>query len=435
MAQSPRYPDEIEIQPVRAPVDVEVAVPGSKSDTNRALPIAALADGTSVIRGALFSDDTHYMAAALNALGIHVTASREDRTFTVAGAGGSIPARSASLFIGNSGTTARFLTALLALGRGEYVLDGVERMRQRPIQPLLNALQQLGVDAVSIHGTGCPPVRIRANGLRGGHTRLDGRESSQFLSALLMVGPCTPDGLTIDIEGDLVSKPYVDLTASTMAAFGATLTNERYRRFVVPGGQRYRATEYQVEPDASAASYFFALAAVTGGRVRVPGLGSRSLQGDLRFVEVLERMGCTVEMTADATEVRGPERLAGIDVDMNAISDTAQTLAAIAPLASGPVAIRNVAHIRAKETDRISAVVTELRRLGVRVEEMPDGLVVYPGPVQPGRVKTYDDHRMAMSFAILGCATPGIRIADPGCVAKTFPEFWDTLAAATAGVR
>src|SRR5690606_4075337 len=219
--------------------DVEVAVPGSKSDTNRALPIAALADGTSVIRGALFSDDTHYMAAALNALGIHVTASREDRTFTVAGAGGSIPARSASLFIGNSGTTARFLTALLALGRGEYVLDGVERMRQRPIQPLLNALQQLGVDAVSIHGTGCPPVRIRANGLRGGHTRLDGRESSQFLSALLMVGPCTPDGLTIDIEGDLVSKPYVDLTASTMAAFGATLTNERYRRFVVPGEQRY----------------------------------------------------------------------------------------------------------------------------------------------------------------------------------------------------
>src|SRR5690606_5866839 len=177
VAQSPRYPDEIEILPVRAPVDVEVAVPGSKSDTNRALPIAALADGTSVIRGALFSDDTHYMAAALNALGIHVTASREDRTFTVAGAGGTIPARSASLFIGNSGTTARFLTALLALGRGEYVLDGVERMRQRPIHPLLNALQQLGVDAVSIHGTGCPPVRIRANGLRGGHTRLDGRES------------------------------------------------------------------------------------------------------------------------------------------------------------------------------------------------------------------------------------------------------------------
>ncbi|MDI3340392.1 MAG: 3-phosphoshikimate 1-carboxyvinyltransferase [Sphaerobacter sp.] len=434
-AAPPAYPDEVAVAPVRAPVDADVVVPGSKSDTNRALPIAALADGTSVIRGALFSDDTHYMAAALNALGIGVEATAADDTFTVTGAGGRLPARAASLFVGNSGTTARFLTALLALGHGEYLVDGVARMRQRPIQPLLDALQQLGVDAVSLSGTGCPPVRVRARSLRGGQTRLDGRESSQFLSALLMIGPCTPDGLVIEIDGDLVSKPYVDLTRATMAAFGARLEHDGYRRFVVPGGQTYRATDYRVEPDASAASYFFALAAATGGRVRVAGLGARSVQGDLRFVEVLARMGCTVTMTDAATEVQGPRALCGVEVDMNGISDTAQTLAAIAPLATGPVAIRNVAHIRAKETDRISAVVTELRRLGVRVEELPDGLVVHPSPVRPGRVETYDDHRMAMSFAVLGCAVPGIRIANPGCVAKTFPRFWETLERTTAAAR
>lgn len=425
------YPAELTVEPVARPVDAEVTLPGSKSYTNRVLPLAALADGTSVIREALFSDDTHYMAEALIALGIPVEADPDTNTFTVSGAGGRIPARSATLFVGNSGTSARFLTALLALGDGEYVVDGIERMRQRPIQPLLDALTQLGVDAVSIHATGCPPVRVRSQGFTGGFAQMDGSESSQFLSALLMAGPCTERGLEIEVIGDLVSKPYIDLTQAAMAAFGATMEHEDYRRFVVPGGRSYRATDYTVEPDASAASYFFALAAATGGRVRVNNLGIGSAQGDLRFVDVLEQMGCTVTRAATFTEVQGPAQLRGIDVDMNALSDTAQTLAAIAPLADGPVVIRNIAHVRVKETDRITAMVTELQRLGVNAEEMPDGMIVRPGPVQPGRVETYDDHRMAMSFAILGSVVPGIRINDPGCVAKTVPDFWERLRQAT----
>ncbi len=430
MPMAPDYPPVITLEPAAGPVEAEVTLPGSKSFTNRALVLAALADGVSTLRAALFSEDTAVMAESLRRLGISVAEDSEALTFTVEGKGGIIPADRAELFVGNSGTTARFLTALLALGHGEYLLDGVPRMRQRPIQPLLDALRQLGVDAASVAGNGCPPVRVRASGLAGGKVRLPGNLSSQYLSALLMVGPCTPLGLEIEIEGDLVSKPYVDLTVQAMQAFGAAVGCEGYRRFVVPGGQRYRARDYTVEPDASAASYFFALAAVTGGRVRVRNLGARSAQGDVRFVDVLERMGCQVLREDDSITVQGPPSLRGIEVDMNAISDTVQTLAAIAPLASGPVVIRNVAHIRHKETDRIHALATELRRLGVVVDEFPDGLAIYPSPVRPGTVQTYDDHRMAMSFAVLGCRVPGITIENPGCVAKTFPDFFERLAAA-----
>ncbi len=421
------YPPTLAIRPVARPVDAEVTLPGSKSYTNRALLLASMATGTSTIREALFSDDSRYMAGALRELGIRVEEDAAGRRFTVEGTGGAIPARRASLFVGNSGTSARFLTAFLALGQGEYVVDGVPRMRQRPIQPLLDALRQLGVDARSAEGTGCPPVVVRGRGLDGGVVRLPGDTSSQYLSALLMVGPLALRGLEVLVEGDLVSKPYVDLTADAMAAFGATMENHGYRRFVVPGGQRYEPRDYAVEPDASAASYFFALAAATGGRVRVRHLSPRSAQGDVHFVDVLERMGCVVERGDDFIEVRGARPLRSVDVDMNGISDTVQTLAAIAPLSDGPVIIRDVAHIRHKETDRIAAVATELRRLGVRVDERADGLTVHPGPIRPGTVETYDDHRMAMSFAVLGCAVPGVTIADPGCVAKTFPEFFETL--------
>lgn len=426
----PDYPPTITVEPVAGPVEADVVLPGSKSYTNRALVLAALADGVSTLRAALFSEDTAVMAESLRRLGILVTGDPVEMTFSVEGKGGIIPADRAELFVGNSGTTARFLTALLALGHGEYLLDGVPRMRQRPIQPLLDALRQLGVDAASVTGNGCPPVRVRASGLAGGKVRLPGNLSSQYLSALLMVGPCTRLGLEIEIEGDLVSKPYVDLTVQAMQAFGAVVHCEGYRLFAVPGGQRYRARDYTVEPDASAASYFFALAAVTGGRVRVHNLGARSAQGDVRFVDVLERMGCQVLREDDSITVQGPPSLRGVEVDMNPISDTVQTLAAIAPLASGPVVIRNVAHIRHKETDRIHALATELRRLGVVVEEFPDGLAIYPSPVRPGTVQTYDDHRMAMSFAVLGCRVPGITIENPGCVAKTFPDFFQRLAAA-----
>jgi len=424
------YPPSITLEPARGPIDVEVALPGSKSYTNRALVLAALAEGISELSGALFSEDTEVMADSLQRLGIPVHGDPARLTFIVEGKSGTIPATRAECFVGNSGTTARFLTAVLALGHGEYRVDGVPRMRQRPIEPLLEALRQLGVDARSVDGNGCPPVLVRARGLAGGQVRLPGTLSSQYLSALLMVGPCTPQGLEIEVEGKLVSQPYVELTIETMQAFGASVVREEEHRFVVPGGQGYRGRAYTVEPDASAASYFFALAAVTGGRVRVRNLGTRSAQGDTRFVDVLEQMGCHVIRTADTLTVEGPPRLSGVEVDMNGISDTVQTLAAIAPLASGPVVIRNVAHIRHKETDRLHALVTELRRLGVVVEEFSDGLAVYPSVIRPGIVRTYDDHRMAMSFAILGCRVPGITIDNPSCVAKTFPDFFERLAAA-----
>ena len=419
----------LEIAPASAPVNATVTLPGSKSYTNRALLVAAMADGESLLRHALFSDDTDYMAAALRSLGIRVEEDRKEAEFRVRGAGGRIPAPQARLFVGNAGTAARFLTGFVALGRGTYTIDGTERMRQRPIQPLLDGLAQLAVNAYAQNADGCPPVVVETSGLPGGRARMRGDISSQYFTALLMVSPLSRDGVELEVEGDLVSKPYIDMTASTMAAFGATMTNESYRRFIVPGAQHYAPRTYYIEPDASSASYLFAAAAVTGGRVRVEHLGRDSAQGDLRFVQVLERMGCTVSQGPDYTEVAGPPQLHGVEVDMGDISDTAQTLAAIAPFADSPVTIQNIAHVRAKETDRVAAAATELRRLGVRVEERPDGLTVYPGPAHGAAIETYDDHRMAMSFAVTGLRLPGVRIKDPSCVSKTFPDFWERFGA------
>lgn len=431
MSTSGRYPSTLAIEPATAPADADVLLPGSKSVTNRALIVAALANGRSTLREALFSDDTVYMSRALQQLGIPVQADEEQSLFTVDGQAGVIPAAEASLFIGNSGTSARFLAALAALGSGTYEIDGVERMRQRPIAPLLDALQALGVDASSSAGNGCPPVTIRGEGISGGDVTMSGDTSSQYFTALLMVAPVTVNGMRISVENDLVSKPYLDLTIRTMRDFGATVENHGYRRFTVPGDQSYRALDYAIEPDASAASYFFALAAATGGRVRVRNLGSGSAQGDVAFVEVLERMGCHVEWDPRWIQVTGAEALNGVDVDMNAISDTMPTLAAVAPLAQTPVTIRNVEHVRHKETDRIHAVVTELERLGVAVDERRDGLTIQPGRPSAATVHTYDDHRMAMSFAVLGTVVEGITIDDPGCVAKTFPDFFDRLNSVT----
>jgi 3-phosphoshikimate 1-carboxyvinyltransferase len=426
------YPDALEIAPLCRTVDANVVVPGSKSITNRALLVAALAEGRSEITGALFSDDTRYMAAALNELGLRVESDAEACRFLVDGGGGTFPATRADLFVGNAGTAMRFLTAALPLGHGTYRIDGIPRMRKRPIGPLLQALNDLGGDAVSEEGTGCPPVVVRANGLRGGTARVAGDQSSQFFSALLLAAPYARDGVTIEVTGDLVSKPYMVMTAAVMRAFGVEveLDESEWRRFRVAAGQRYVGRSYHVEPDASNASYFFAVAAVTGGRIRIEGLGSTSTQGDLRFVDALAAMGASVSIGDVATEVTGPSngRLRGIDLDFNAISDTAQTLAAIAPFADGSTTIRGIHHARLKETDRIAAMATELRRMGQQVEERPDGLTIHPRPVQPARIETYDDHRMAMSFAIAGLRAPGITILDPGCVAKTFPDYFDRLA-------
>ncbi|HMJ52012.1 MAG TPA: 3-phosphoshikimate 1-carboxyvinyltransferase [Polyangiaceae bacterium] len=414
------------VRPAARPVDATIRPPGSKSYTNRALLLAGLASGTSTLTGALFSDDTKHMARGLAALGLDVHGDETARIFTVTGGGGLIPAAHASVFVGNSGTTARFLAPMMALGRGSYELDGDEAMRGRPIQPLLDAMSALGARAHSICGNGCLPIRIQGGAFEGGATRMAGSVSSQFFSALLMVAPRLRRGIVLEVEGDLVSKPYLEVTAQAMKAFGATMKHDEFRRFEVAAGA-YGGTDYEVEPDASAASYFFAAAAVTRGRVVVTGLGSQSLQGDLGFVHLLEKMGCRVRQTATETEVVGPAKLAGIEADMSSMSDTAQTIAAIAPLASSPTRITGIGFIRRKETNRIAAVVTELRKLGIRADEETDGFVVYPGQPRAGRIDTYDDHRMAMSFSVLGLTAHGIDILDPGCVSKTFPEYFVEL--------
>lgn len=431
MSSATTSPDRVEMIPVSHPVTGTACVPGSKSITNRALPIAGLARGHSTLTGALFSDDTRYMAQALNDLGIPVSDAPEDYRFEVDGGDGAFPATQADLFIGNSGTTARFLTAILAIGHGTYRLDGVPRMRQRPIGPLLSALRQLGVDARSEADTDCPPIIVRASGFDGGTTTVSGNLSSQFLTGLLLAAPYGRNGVTIAVEGELVSKPYIVITADVMRAFGVEteIDDVDWKTFRVAPGQRYEGRAYQIEPDASNASYFFAAAAVTGGEVTVEGLGSRSTQGDLGFVHVLEQMGATVTLTDARTTVRGPQdgALRGGDFDFNVISDTAQTLAAIAPFADSPVTVRGIAHNRLKETDRIADVATELRRLGQVVDEFADGFTIHQRPVTPAEVHTYDDHRMAMSFALTGLRAPGVTILDPGCTAKTFPDYFQRL--------
>jgi 3-phosphoshikimate 1-carboxyvinyltransferase len=303
-------------------------------------------------------------------------------------------------------------------------------MRERPIQPLIDALRSLGVEIRSRDGTRCPPVEVNARGIRGGSVAMPGNSSSQYFTALMLVAPLTAEGLTVDVTTELVSKPYIDLTADVMRSFGATMEwDSDYRRLSARGGQRYLAREYNVEPDASNASYFFAAAALTGGRVRVQHLGRGSSQGDLRFLDALEAMGCRVERGEEFLEVRGPAHLRGIRVDAGAFSDMAQTLYALAPFAEGPTEIRGVAHSRMQECDRVSASVAELRRLGQEVEEFPDGLRVTPRPIRPAVVQTYHDHRMAMAFALVGLREAGITIADPACTRKTFPDYWQRLEA------
>jgi len=414
--------DSIEIQPVSGPVNATVHIPGSKSITNRALLLAALADGLSHFDNALFSEDSHCFVECLRQLGFGVASDAQAATFDVHGLGGRVPATSADLFVGNAGTAARFLTAAVCIGNGEYRFDGVPRMRERPIAPLLSALRRLGAEVSAEDGHF--PLTVHASGLRGGLTSLDASESSQYLSALLLISPYAERDVSIGIEGTLVSQPYIETTIQMMKQFGVEVEREGYRRFKVRAGQRYTARRYGIEPDASNASYFFAAAAVTGGRVTVPYLGRDSLQGDIHFLDVLEQMGCAVRYAEDSVTVTGPAQLRGVEVNMNAISDTVQTLSAIAPYADGPVTIRDVQHIRHKETDRIQAVVTELRKLGATVDEFADGLRVHPGPLHAAAVDTYQDHRMAMAFAVTGLRTAGVRINDPGCTQKTFPDYF-----------
>lgn len=419
-------PDRITISPA-GPLHAEIRPPGSKSLTNRALPCAAMARGTSFLHGALDSEDTRVMIAALRNLGLGLSADWEHATLTVTGCAGNLPVRQADLHVGNSGTTIRFLAAMLAACAGEFRLDGVERMRQRPIGDLLDALVALGADAKSEHATNCPPIRIHSNGLRGGTVRIRGAISSQFLSGLLMAAPYAQGDVRLQVDGELVSQPYVTMTLKVMSDFGAPAARLSESEFQVAGRRCYQARSYQIEPDASAASYFWAAAAIAGGTVKVLGLTQDSLQGDVGFCQCLAQMGCRVTYDTDGITVTGGP-LQGIDVDMNAISDTVQTLAAVALFAAGPTTIRGVGHIRHKETDRIGDLARELRKLGAAVQETVDGLRIEPAPLRPAHIETYRDHRMAMSLALVGLRLPGVTILDPDCTAKTYPRFFLDLA-------
>src|SRR5262245_29520323 len=369
------------------------------------------------------------MIDALRALGFRVFTEWPESVVIVSSPedGPIIPAAEADLFVANSGTTMRFLTALVSLGHGRYRLDGVARMRERPIEDLLAGLRQLGVQAWSESQNGCPPVIIESSGLGGGRVQMRGDSSSQFLSGLLMAAAWARTEVTIDLEGPLVSWPYVSMTVQMMQHWQIPVEVESGRRFRILRPKGSGIGSFAIEPDASAASYFFAAAAILRGQVTIPNLSLHSLQGDTRFVELLEEMGSQVIRGENGLTVRGGS-LHGIDVDMNDISDTVMTLGAVACFAEGPTTIRNVAHIRHKETDRLSALATELRRVGAGVEEFADGLTITPGPLHAAEIETYNDHRMAMSMALLGLKVPGIVIKNPACVAKTYPDFFSDLA-------
>ncbi len=426
------------IVPLDHPPDAVVPIPGSKSHTNRALACAALAEGPSVLDGALFADDTEAMVAVLEQLGVGVRAERDEARITVDGGLSRFAAGPRILDANQSGTTGRFMAAVASLGPGPYELTGDAQLRGRPFDELTGALRSLGAE---IEGDRLP-LHLSGGGLRCGPVTLRGSVSSQFLSALLLAAPHAEpatderhrrrdrsgdrSAVTIELTDRLVSRPYVELTVATMATFGVEVGWDEADRFRI-APQRYRPQAVRLEPDASAASYFFAAAAITGGRVRVEGLGTRTVQGDLGFVDVLERMGATVERGPDHTEVTGTGTLRGVEVDMADMSDVAQTLAVTATFAAEPTTVTGIGFIARKETDRIRAVVEQLSARGIEAHRIDDGFVIHPGTPRPGVVATYDDHRMAMSFALLGLVHPGIEIADPHCVAKTFPDYFAVL--------
>ncbi|XP_008813028.2 3-phosphoshikimate 1-carboxyvinyltransferase 2 [Phoenix dactylifera] len=441
--EKPSMATEIVLQPIKE-ISGTVKLPGSKSLSNRILLLAALSEGTTVVDNLLDSDDVRYMLAALRTLGLPVEDDSAMKRATVVGCGGQFPvgkdSKEVQLFLGNAGTAMRPLTAAVtaAGGNASYILDGVPRMRERPIGDLVTGLKQLGADVDCFLGTNCPPVRVNAmGGLPGGKVKLSGSISSQYLTALLMAAPLALGDVEIEIIDKLISIPYVEMTLKLMERFGVTVEHsDSWDKFLIKGGQKYQSpgTAY-VEGDASSASYFLAGAAVTGGTVTVEGCGTTSLQGDVKFAEVLEKMGAKVTWTENSVTVTGPPRdpskrknLRAVDVNMNKMPDVAMTLAVVALFADGPTAIRDVASWRVKETERMIAICTELRKLGAIVEEGPDYCVITPPErLNVTAIDTYDDHRMAMAFSIAACADVPVTIKDPGCTRKTFPDYFDVL--------
>jgi 3-phosphoshikimate 1-carboxyvinyltransferase len=402
----------------------KIECPASKSYTNRALLIAALANGVSTLQKPLISNDTKYMRLALEQFGVFVK--QEGHDFIVSGTGGNIKCPQGEISIGLAGTTMRFLTTFAALSPGTTHLTGERRMLERPISDLLNALNQMGVKARSLKNNGCPPLEIPGGGVSGGKINLAGDKSSQYLTSILLCAPYFKSDTTINIIGTLTSKSYADITLSIMEDFGVTVQNKNYTQFYVPAGQTYQAKNYAVEADWSSASYFLAAAAITQGEMTLFGLKSDSLQGDAGFLDVLEQMGCTIERSPEKIFIKG-NPLRGIDINMNNMPDVAQTLAVTALFAKGETRISGIGNLKIKETDRIEALKGELSRLGARVETGEDFLTVHPGTYVPADIETYDDHRMAMSLALAGLKIPGVRIKNPNCVEKSFPDFFERL--------
>lgn len=420
---------ELAFIPTVGRVEGRIRPPGSKSISNRALVCAALAKGKSHLSGLLVSEDTEVMIDSWHRLGVRVEQQASGTEADVWGCGGRLPNLKADLFVANSGTTIRFMTAALSACHGEFVLDGVARMRQRPIGDLIEALRRAGVRCESLNGESpdCPPVRLVAEGLPGGRIEVEGNVSSQFLSGLLLAAPYARQKLEIAVVGELVSRPYVTMTTEVMRQFGAQVSAIGDDRWEIEPSP-YIGLDYEIEPDASAASYFWATAAITGGEVTVDGLSAQSLQGDVHFCDALQAMGCEVTWDENSVTVRGG-KLKGVDLDMANISDTVQTLAMVALFAEGSTRVRGVAHNRFKETDRIGDLAVELRKLGATVDEHDDGLTIHPASsYRPAQLATYSDHRMAMSFALAGLKIDGVSIENPACTAKTYPHYFEDLA-------
>ena len=407
-------------------VQKSFALPGSKSISNRVLIIAALAPGTSTITNIARCDDTGYMMKVLSLVGIKTREAKKH--LEILGTGGMLDLYKHPLSIGNAGTCMRFLTTFLTLGKTPYILDGNERMRERPIRDLSESLKTLGVSIEYIKKEGFPPLKINADGFPGGKVEISGEKSSQYLTSLLLTAPYGKKDFSLTISGEITSRPYLDMTLLLMEQFGININRISSSEYTIKVPQEYTPGTYSVEGDASSASYFFAAAALTGSRISITNLPAESLQGDSKFADVLEEMGCTVNRTKDTTEVIGQGQLKGIDIDLNEMPDMVQTLGVVALFATGKTTIRNVANLRIKETDRITALVNELRKLGAEVKEFDDGLEISPvKKILPAVIETYDDHRMAMSFAVAGLREPGITIENPNVVSKSFPEFFDYL--------
>ena len=405
-------------------ISASVCVPGSKSLTQRALVAAALAQGNSFISNALIAQDSLHLIEGLRALGAQIVSA--EGGFFISGTAGKIINDGKELFLGNNGTALRFLTALVCLGQGPYVLTGEKRLLERPVGALVEALQNMGADISTRNN--CPPVKINANGLTGGKITLRDIESSQYVSALLLCAPYMPKGMNLILKGVVVSTPYIDLTIAVMNDFGAKITQTGKYEYHVAAGKIYRGREYRVEGDASSASYFFLAAALLKKTIRVAGINRQSKQGDIRLLSVLEELGCKVSSGENWVEVSGNNLAEGdFTFDLNDMPDMVPTLAVLAAFRNGQTVISNVAHLRIKESNRLAALVAELKRAGIEAQEMPEGIVIQGGKMRPAKIETYNDHRMAMSFAIAGLVVRGIEIGDKKCVDKSFPKFWEEL--------